>query len=178
MHADPAMLAARLVEREPLAASTPDRIRVVHAPGRVNLIGERTDYNDGFVLPATIDLGITIALVPTDDRQVQITLDDTGSRDGFDLDAIGPRGAGWIDHVAGAAWALAEAGIPTRGFRGLLVSDLPSGAGLSSSAALELASAWALRGGERPDLPTMDLAPGLQPRVFVVRAADGAWRLA
>lgn len=73
MHADPAMLAARLVEREPLAASTPDRIRVVHAPGRVNLIGEHTDYNDGFVLPAAIDLGITMALVPTQDRQVQIT---------------------------------------------------------------------------------------------------------
>ncbi|CAN5628227.1 galactokinase [soil metagenome] len=158
MHSDPATLAARLAECEPLAAAEPDRIRVVHAPGRVNVIGEHTDYNDGFVLPAAIDLGITMALVPTDDRRVQITLGDTGARDGFDLDAIGPRGAGWIDYVAGTAWALAEAGVATQGFRGLLVSDLPSGAGLSSSAALELASAWALCGGERPDLPTMDLA--------------------
>jgi len=149
---------ARLTTIEPLAAAEPARIRVVHAPGRVNLIGEHTDYNDGFVVPAAIDLGITIAFVPTDDRRVEITLAETGERAGFDLDAIEPATGRWIDYVAGTAWALAEAGLATRGFRGLLGSDLPVGAGLSSSAALELASAWALSGGDRPDTDTMNLA--------------------
>lgn len=153
-----ARLIARLVATQPAAAAAPDLVRVVHAPGRVNVIGEHTDYNEGFVLPAAIDLGVTIALIPTDDRRVEVILDDTGERDGFDLDAIGERRGRWIDYVAATAWALAEAGASTRGFRGLLTSDLPSGAGLSSSAAIELASAWALSGGERPGLDTMRLA--------------------
>jgi len=143
----------------PEAATAPqDTTRVVRAPGRVNLIGEHTDYNLGFVLPVAIDLGISIALVTTDDRRVELTLAATGERDGFDLEAIGGRQGRWIDYVAGTAWALAEAGVATRGFRGILASDLPSGAGLSSSAALELASAWALCGGEEPPLPRMRLA--------------------
>ena len=149
---------ARLTTIEPLAGAEPARIRVVHAPGRVNLIGEHTDYNDGFVVPAAIDLGITIAFVPTDDRRVEVTLAETGERAGFDLDAIEPATGRWIDYVAGTAWALAEAGLATRGFRGLLGSDLPVGAGLSSSAALELVSAWALSGGDRPDAEAMDVA--------------------
>ena len=149
---------ARLTTIEPRAAAEPARIRVVHAPGRVNFIGEHTDYNDGFVVPAAIDLGITIAFVPTDDRRVEVTLAETGERAGFDLDAIEPATGRWIDYVAGTAWALAEAGLATRGFRGLLGSELPVGAGLSSSAALELVSAWALSGGDRPDTDTMNLA--------------------
>jgi galactokinase len=128
----------------------------------VNLIGEHTDYNEGFVLPAAIDLGITIALVPTDDRRVEITLADGDERGGFDLDAVGERRSNWIDYIAGTAWAMAEAGAPIRGFRGLLASDLPAGAGLSSSAAIELASAWALSGGDRPTLARMRLAQTAQ----------------
>ncbi len=158
----PAHLAARLVDLEPLAAANPSAIRVVHAPGRVNLIGEHTDYNEGFVLPAAIDLGISIALIPSNDRRVELTLRDTGERDGFDLDATGERRGRWIDYVAGTAWALAQTGLATRGFRGLLNSDLPSGAGLSSSAAIEMASAWALSGGERPAIDTMRLAQTAQ----------------
>lgn len=162
MRIDPLDLTSRLAAIEPAAAAAPSAIRVVHAPGRVNVIGEHTDYNLGFVLPAAIDLGITIALLPTDDGRVELTLADTGERDGFDLDAIGERRGRWIDYVAATAWALREAGVPLRGFRGLLASDLPSGAGLSSSAAIELASAWALNGGDRPPLPTMDLAKAAQ----------------
>ncbi len=158
MRIDPVDLTSRLVAIDRMAADAADQIRVVHAPGRINLIGEHTDYNDGFVLPAAIDLGVTIALIPTDDRRVELTLDDSGQRDGFHLDAIGARRGAWIDYIAATAWALAEAGIPMRGFRGLLASDLPSGAGLSSSAAIELASAWGLSGGERPELDTMRLA--------------------
>lgn len=159
---DPAALARRLCDLSPEAAARPDAVRVVHAPGRVNLIGEHTDYNEGFVLPVAIDLGIAIAVLPTDDRRVELTLAATGETLGFDLDEIGERQGGWIDYVAGMAWALAEAGIATRGFRGLLASDLPQGSGLSSSAALELASALALSGGEPPPLGRMALARAAQ----------------
>jgi galactokinase len=147
-----------LIATEPLAAADPSRIRVVHAPGRVNLIGEHTDYNAGFVLPLAIDLGISIALLPADDRRVTLTLEATGETDGIDLDAIPPRSGRWIDYVAATAWAMAAADLPVRGFRGVLVSDLPQDAGLSSSAALELASALALAGGEEPGTDRMALA--------------------
>ncbi len=155
---DPVALARRLCAISPDAAARPGEVRVVHAPGRVNLIGEHTDYNEGFVLPVAIDLGIAIAVLPTDDRRVELTLAATGETAGFDLDVIGERRGGWIDYVAGTAWALAEAGVTTRGFRGLLASDLPQGSGLSSSAALELASSLALSGGEPPALDRMTLA--------------------
>ncbi len=141
---DPGRLAARLAALEPSAAADSGRILVVRAPGRVNLIGEHTDYNLGLVLPAAIDLEIRIAFVPTDDRRVELVSDATGERASFDLDAIGPSAGGMAAYVAGTAWALAEAGIPARGFRGILASSLPRASGLSSSAALELASAWAL----------------------------------
>ena len=133
-------------------------IRIVRAPGRVNLIGEHTDYNDGLVLPAAIDLDIRIAFVPTDDNRIDLTLAATGERGIVDLAAIGPRRGTWLDYVAGTAWALQGAGVAVRGFVGLLESSIPAGAGLSSSAALELATAWALGGPDRPTLDPMTLA--------------------
>jgi galactokinase len=154
----PGDLVERLVALDPAVAGARDRIRVVHAPGRVNLIGEHTDYNGGFVLPAAIDMGISIAFLPGDDRRVELRLLSTGERATVDLDAIAPAAGRWIDYVAGTAWAMEEAGLATTGFRGVLASDLPSSAGLSSSAALELVSAWALSAGERPATDTMALA--------------------
>ena len=155
---DAGLLRRRLAEIEPAAAAGPDGIAVVRSPGRVNLIGEHTDYNDGLVLPAAIDLEIRIAVVATTDRRVEVTLDATGERAGFDLDEIGPRRGAWIDYVAGTAWAMAEAGLPTRGFRGVLASSLPASAGLSSSAALELASAWALSPDPGPAIDPLELS--------------------
>jgi galactokinase len=152
----PTRLAARLVDVEPGASR--EHVRVVRAPGRVNLIGEHTDYNDGLVLPAAIGLELRIALVPTDDGRVEITLDESGERDGFDLDQIGDKKGAWIDYVAGTAWAMREAGVPVSGFRGLLASSIPEASGLSSSAALELASAWALSRAEAPPVDSMELA--------------------
>ena len=133
-------------------------IQVVRAPGRVNLIGEHTDYNLGFVLPAAIDLEIRIALLPTDDRRVELVRLDTGERDGFELDQPRPRAGSWLDYVVGTAWALGEAGLPLRGFRGVIDSTLPPNAGLSSSAAIELASAWALLGDGATSVDALDLA--------------------
>jgi galactokinase len=144
---DPDRLRLGLRTVDPDAAAAPvHSILVVRAPGRVNLIGEHTDYNGGFVMPAAIGLEIRLAVLPTDDRRVVITLDDSGETKGFDLDAIGPATGTWIDYVAGTAWALTGAGRPMSGFRGLLASNLPRGAGLSSSAALEMAAALALLG--------------------------------
>ena len=133
-----------LVELEPAAASDRAAVRVVRAPGRVNLIGEHTDYNLGLVLPVAIDREIHIAAVPTGDRRVELTRLDTGERLGFELDIDRPRDGTWIDYIAGTAFALRDAGLPVRGIRGVIGSDLPEGAGLSSSAALELAAAWAV----------------------------------
>ena len=155
---DPTWLRRTLIARQPLARHNPRAIRLVRAPGRVNLIGEHTDYNEGFVLPAAINLELRIAWVPADDRRVEIELAESGERGGFALDAIGPRTGSWVDYVAGTAWALQEAGVPTRGFRGLLASTLPTSAGLSSSAALELASAWALTEPPGGGLDGMTLA--------------------
>lgn len=142
--ADPAALHAALIRRRPVAARDPARIELVRAPGRVNLIGEHTDYNDGFVLPAAIDLEIRLALVPTTDRRVEVTFLADETTSGFSLDAIPPASGADIDYVAGVAWSLAAAGLPTRGFQAVLASNLPISSGLSSSAALELASTWAL----------------------------------
>ena len=134
----------RLIAVEPLAAADPSAIRVVRAPGRVNLIGEHTDYNLGLVLPAAIGLELHLAYVPTADRRVEVTSEATSDRQAFDLDSIGPKRGTWVDYVAGTAWAMAREGLATRGFRGVIASSLPLSSGLSSSAALELAAAWAL----------------------------------
>jgi galactokinase len=140
----PVRLRAALAAADPAAAADPTAVRVVRAPGRVNLIGEHTDYNEGLVLPAAIDLEIRLAVFPTDDRRVEVTLVASGERRGFELDDLPPPSGSWIDYVVGVAWSLGEAGFKVRGFRGVLGSSLPVSAGLSSSAALELAATWAL----------------------------------
>ena len=166
---EPGRLRDRLRALDPTAvdAAGPDAIEVVRAPGRVNLIGEHTDYNEGFVMPAAIGLEIRIALVPTDDRRVTITLDDTGETGTLDLDSIGPPTRTWIDYIAGTVRALAEDGRPMRGFRGLLASDLPRGAGLSSSAAIEMAAELALLGRDAAGPP--------EPRALAGQRAENRY---
>ncbi|MEE8391108.1 MAG: galactokinase [Anaerolineae bacterium] len=114
---------------------------VVRAPGRVNLIGEHTDYNDGFVLPMAIDRALWIAGRPRGGRRVvghSLDLDRTVE---FSLESIGDKRAGWGEYLKGVAWALQEAGYTLRGWEGVVTGDVPVGAGLSSSAALEMATA-------------------------------------
>ncbi|MER3418605.1 MAG: galactokinase [Chloroflexota bacterium] len=125
---------------------TGGRAYVVRAPGRVNLIGEHTDYNDGLVLPVAISLETRIAAARTDDRRVEVVFLATGERAAFSLDAVGEARTGSIAYVAGVAWALEAAGAQLAGLRAVVASTLPIGAGLSSSAALELAAAWAFLG--------------------------------
>ena len=151
-------LVEALIAAEPAAAARRDEIVVVRAPGRVNLIGEHTDYNMGFVLPAAIDLELRIAYLPTDDDRVELVRLDTGERDGFDLGEPRSKTGSWIDYVAGTAWALDEAGLPLTGLRGVIASTLPPNAGLSSSAAIELASAWAMLDDVGPTMDPFTLA--------------------
>lgn len=151
-----------LIEVEPAALARRDEVRVVRAPGRVNLIGEHTDYNGGLVLPAAIDLEIRIAYLPTNDRRVELVRLDAGERDGFDLDAPRPKAGTWLDYVVGTAWALGEAGLPLTGLRGVIASTLPPNAGLSSSAAIELACAWALLDDAAPTIDRFRLAKACQ----------------
>ena len=155
---EPGALVDALIGAELALASRRDEARVVRAPGRVNLMGEHTDYNEGFVLPAAIDLEIRIAYLPTDDRRVELVLLDSGERDGFDLDALRPKTGAWLDYVVGTAWALAEGGLPLTGLRGVVASTLPPNAGLSSSAAIELVSAWALLDDAAPNVDPFELA--------------------
>ena len=116
---------------------------VVQAPGRVNLIGEHTDYNDGFVLPMAIDRAVWIALRPRVDGHVQAYSLDFDAEISFALDVLEKKDASWAEYLKGVAWALGEAGYALQGWEGVLAGDVPLGAGLSSSAALELATARA-----------------------------------
>ena len=116
---------------------------VVRAPGRVNLIGEHTDYNDGFVLPMAIDRAVYIALRPRRDSFVHLHSLDFDEPLVFDLDAFQREPPGWAEYIKGVAWALQEAGYALRGWDGVIAGDVPIGAGLSSSAATELAAARA-----------------------------------
>lgn len=124
----------------------------------MNLIGEHTDYNQGLVLPVAIDLEIRIAYRPSVDRRVQLTLLATGETGTLDLDAIGPPRGDWTDYLAGTARELIAAGLPVHGFEGVLASTVPVAAGLSSSAAMELVSAWALSGADPPSADPLTLA--------------------
>jgi galactokinase len=112
---------------------------LVRAPGRVNLIGEHTDYNDGFVLPAAIDRELWIALRPRPDRRVLVHSLDFGPGE-FPLDGLSHGEDAWIEYAKGVAWVLGEEGRSLTGWEGVLGSDIPIGAGLSSSAALEMAA--------------------------------------
>ena len=119
---------------------------VASAPGRVNLIGEFTDFNDGFVLPMAIEQRTTIAAAPNDSNLIAIWSEATGERVAFGLhDTPGrrPRGA-WSNYVAGVLAGCMNAGVIPRGFDALIGSNVPIGAGLSSSAALEVAFATLL----------------------------------
>ena len=116
---------------------------IARAPGRVNLIGEHTDYNDGFVLPMAIDRAVWIALRPNNGRLLNIYSLNLQAAATFSLDALENSDAGWVEYVKGVAWALHQDGLPLQGWDGVMVGDVPVGAGLSSSAALELAVARA-----------------------------------
>ena len=129
---------------------------IVRAPGRVNLIGEHTDYNDGFVLPMAIDHAVWLALRPRDDKTVRLFSLDLETDAAFELDSL-TKGTDWIEYPKSIAYELMKAGYELRGFDAVMTGDVPRGAGLSSSAAVELAvaRAFAAVSGIEWDAPKM-----------------------
>ena len=119
--------------------------RIYRAPGRVNLIGEHTDYNGGFVMPAAIDLYTQVTIAPRDDRKLLIHSESFSDDVEFDFDDPHPIANGhWSDYVRGVAVTLQRAGFSLKGAELEIRSTVPIGAGLSSSAALEVAAGYAL----------------------------------
>ncbi|MDA3961856.1 MAG: galactokinase [Planctomycetota bacterium] len=120
--------------------------QAVRAPGRVNLIGEHTDYNDGFCLPMAIERDVRIALRPREDRTVRVASVQEAGRVSFELSTAIAKDASvpWADYVKGCAQVLLEEGVELVGCDLALTGDVPLGSGLSSSAALEVATIHAL----------------------------------
>ena len=119
--------------------------RVAFAPGRVNLIGDHTDYNEGFVLPMALERGVALAYRARGDRLLRAHATAYGETRELSLDALAPRQhSNWLAYVAGVAWAFEKSGRRVTGLDVALDADLPIGAGLSSSAAVEVAAARAL----------------------------------
>jgi len=119
--------------------------RIFRAPGRVNLIGEHTDYNDGFVLPAALDFAAYVAAAARDDRQIRVVSAAYDGEFTFDLDDPGqPAEKSWAKFVQGVAIILEREGHRLCGADLMIDSNVPVGAGLSSSAALEISIGIAL----------------------------------
>ncbi|HEY5464994.1 MAG TPA: galactokinase [Hanamia sp.] len=118
---------------------------VVRSPGRINIIGEHTDYNDGFVLPAAIDKAAYLAVSLRDDDEIHLVADDLDERFSISINDLKPVGdISWPNYMLGAVAQFQKLGITLKGFNALLTSDVPIGAGLSSSAAVECATTFAL----------------------------------
>ena len=146
---EPVLVDARVARAQDLAVRFEGRFsvvpRVYRAPGRVNLIGEHTDYNEGYVLPAAIGLFCHIAAAPRDDRRIVVESEDIGRRVEWSLDEADPTPrAAWSHYVLGVAALLRRRDHHLRGATLLVSSHVPMGSGLSSSAALEVAAATAL----------------------------------
>jgi galactokinase len=122
----------------------PGERAVAFAPGRVNLIGEHTDYNRGLALPFAIAEGVTVRAVASGDERIVARALDYGEEDEFSLVEVPARSMGWRNFVRGVVSELRRAGYPLVGARLEIGGDLPLGAGLSSSAALEVALCLAL----------------------------------
>ncbi|MGE3810090.1 MAG: galactokinase [Candidatus Nanopelagicales bacterium] len=130
------------------------------SPGRVNLIGEHTDYNDGFVLPLALEREVRVLAAPRGDGLLRLASAQTpGPPVEVVLDGLAPGAVeGWAAYVAGTAWALQGHGVDLVGADVLVDGDVPRGAGLSSSAALECASAGALLALAGAELPLVEVA--------------------
>ena len=138
-------------------------IGVFRAPGRVNLIGEHTDYNDGFVMPAALEFYTYVAAGPRTDRELSVYSIDFDETKCFHLDDLagGPTGH-WSDYVRGVADVVNASGDPIRGANLVIKGEVPIGAGLSSSAALEVATVLALLANSGLTWGRVDVAKACQ----------------
>jgi galactokinase len=133
--------------------------RIFRAPGRVNLIGEHTDYNDGFVMPAAVAFSTYVAIAARPDRKLAIHSEEFPGNFEFDLDNLPQQRTGaWCDYVLGVASVLRQGGHKLQGAHLFVHGEVPIGAGLSSSAALEVSSALALMSLCETRLPPTEVA--------------------
>jgi galactokinase len=136
-----------------------EEVRIFRAPGRVNLIGEHTDYNDGFVLPIAIDRETVVAAAANNSRRVRVHSLNVDELAEFDLDNPGPKLRGvWLDYIEGVAQSLMSRGTHLVGVDMALSSDVPAGAGLSSSAALEISTGMAMLAVSNVEIDRVELA--------------------
>lgn len=143
----------------PSTSQTQDRVRLFRAPGRVNLIGEHTDYNDGYVMPVAINFSTWIELKSLADRKLVVNSQNTEASVEFDLDHLPSSNSGnWSDYVVGVAVVLKNSGVRLQGARLKIRGEVPIGAGLSSSAALEVATALALTANSNVEIDRRELA--------------------
>jgi galactokinase len=149
---------------------------LVRAPGRVNLIGEHTDYNEGFVLPMAIERAIHIALRPRNDRRVIVRSLEYNETAEFSLDNL-QKGKGWLEYIKGSAWAMREEGWPLSGWDGVITGDIPRGAGLSSSAAVEVAAvrAFAAASDRSTESSRQRLEPDPVKIALLGQKAENCW---
>lgn len=118
---------------------------LVRSPGRINIIGEHTDYNEGFVLPAAIDKAAYFAISLRDDDEIHLMALDLNETFSVSINDLKPVGdINWPNYILGAVAQFKKKGISLKGFNAVLTSDVPIGAGLSSSAAVECATVFAL----------------------------------
>lgn len=135
------------------------RPRIFRAPGRVNLIGEHTDYNDGFVMPAAVVFSTYVAIASRRDRKLVIHSEEFPGNYEFDLDHLPDHRTGaWCDYVLGVASVLRQRGHRLHGANLFVHGEVPAAAGLSSSAALEVASALALMSAGEMQIPLPEVA--------------------
>jgi galactokinase len=140
-----------------------DQVRAIRAPGRVNLIGEHTDYNDGFVCPMAIDKSTLILCSPRSDALVRMHSTHTHETVEFSIAGTVPKdGASWALYPKGAAEAMRQRAHITKGMNALVVSNVPLGGGLSSSASFEVATALALLTLNHAHMKPEDLALACQ----------------
>ncbi len=146
-----------LRERFQISYGIPPQL-IVRAPGRVNLIGEHTDYNDGFVFPVALDRATYVAARSRNDRIVRVLSSDLDEEDAFSIDQVERSNRPWHNYIRGMALGLQMAGYALSGADLLIASDVPRGSGLSSSAALEVAVGYAFQELNQLTIPGEELA--------------------
>ncbi|MDQ1139144.1 galactokinase [Pedobacter agri] len=131
---------------------------LIKSPGRINIIGEHTDYNDGFVMPAAINKAIYVAVSQRDDQEIHLYSESYQQKHIASIDQIEKTDKSWANYILGVADQIKKRGFQFSGFNLYLDGNVPLGAGLSSSAALECATAFAIKHLNNLDISQMDLA--------------------
>ncbi len=131
---------------------------VIKSPGRINIIGEHTDYNQGLVMPAAIDKAVYVGISKRDDQEVHLYSENYKANYISSISEIGKTDVGWANYILGVTDEFLKRGYKLQGFNLYIYGDVPLGAGLSSSAAVECATAFAIQHIHQIDIPKMDLA--------------------